>query len=102
MQVFDAMETDLVALGGSAIEDKLQDLVPETIELLRHANIKFWMLTGMSVCIRMHACGCVDVRAVCEDVRAVCVCMFCSNVMQLCCAFRIIAVFIHFVYDFLL
>ncbi|KFA49144.1 hypothetical protein S40293_06163 [Stachybotrys chartarum IBT 40293] len=35
---------DLV--GASAIEDKLQKGVPETIEKLRRANIKIWMLTG--------------------------------------------------------
>lgn len=33
-------------LGASAIEDKLQKGVPETIEKLRKANIKIWMLTG--------------------------------------------------------
>ncbi|KAK5110047.1 hypothetical protein LTR62_006291 [Meristemomyces frigidus] len=33
-------------LGASAIEDKLQEGVPETIEKLRRANIKIWMLTG--------------------------------------------------------
>ncbi|KAM0462983.1 hypothetical protein ACHAPV_003108 [Trichoderma viride] len=33
-------------VGGTAIEDKLQKGVPETIERLRRANIKIWMLTG--------------------------------------------------------
>lgn len=33
-------------LGASAIEDKLQKGVPETIEKLRKADIKIWMLTG--------------------------------------------------------
>ncbi|KAL6816090.1 hypothetical protein V8C40DRAFT_254445 [Trichoderma camerunense] len=33
-------------VGGSAIEDKLQKGVPETIDRLRRANIKIWMLTG--------------------------------------------------------
>jgi phospholipid-translocating ATPase len=32
--------------GSTAIEDKLQDGVPETIDKLRRANIKVWMLTG--------------------------------------------------------
>ncbi|TFB04608.1 putative phospholipid-transporting ATPase DNF3 [Trichoderma ghanense] len=32
--------------GATAIEDKLQDGVPETIDKLRRANIKVWMLTG--------------------------------------------------------
>ncbi|EMR66572.1 putative phospholipid-transporting atpase 1 protein [Eutypa lata UCREL1] len=35
---------DLV--GATAIEDKLQAGVPETIDKLRRANIKIWMLTG--------------------------------------------------------
>lgn len=33
-------------LGASAIEDKLQKGVPETIDRLRRANIRIWMLTG--------------------------------------------------------
>lgn len=33
-------------IGCTAIEDKLQEGVPETIEILRHANINIWMLTG--------------------------------------------------------
>lgn len=32
--------------GATAIEDKLQKGVPETIDRLRRANIKMWMLTG--------------------------------------------------------
>ncbi|KAM7218919.1 hypothetical protein V8F06_005655 [Rhypophila decipiens] len=32
--------------GATAIEDKLQKGVPETIDKLRRANIKVWMLTG--------------------------------------------------------
>lgn len=33
-------------LGATAIEDKLQNGVPETIQLLRDGNMKIWMLTG--------------------------------------------------------
>ncbi|EMD01157.1 hypothetical protein BAUCODRAFT_100923 [Baudoinia panamericana UAMH 10762] len=40
------IEQGLSLLGASAIEDKLQKDVPETIEKLRRANIKIWMLTG--------------------------------------------------------
>ena len=40
------MERDLVLVGITAIEDKLQDNVAETIQLLRRANIIVWMLTG--------------------------------------------------------
>ncbi|KAF3056431.1 putative phospholipid-transporting ATPase DNF3 [Daldinia childiae] len=40
------IENDFSLAGASAIEDKLQQGVPETIEKLRRANIKVWMLTG--------------------------------------------------------
>lgn len=40
------MERDLRLIGASAIEDKLQDGVPETIEQLLEAHIHVWMLTG--------------------------------------------------------
>lgn len=45
-KLHEEMERDLEILGGTAIEDKLQDGVPETIRLLREAGIKIWMLTG--------------------------------------------------------
>lgn len=37
---------NLQLLGATAIEDKLQDKVPETIETLLRADIKIWILTG--------------------------------------------------------
>ncbi|XP_030466744.1 phospholipid-transporting ATPase 1-like [Syzygium oleosum] len=40
------IECNLNLLGATAIEDKLQDGVPETIESLRQAGIKVWVLTG--------------------------------------------------------
>ncbi|KAL0472130.1 P-type ATPase [Neurospora intermedia] len=40
------IEQTLDLIGATAIEDKLQKGVPETIERLRRANIKIWMLTG--------------------------------------------------------
>ncbi|KAG9479581.1 hypothetical protein GDO78_011546 [Eleutherodactylus coqui] len=40
------LETDLTLLGATGIEDRLQEGVPETIESLRKAGIKIWMLTG--------------------------------------------------------
>jgi phospholipid-translocating ATPase len=40
------IEKDLDLAGATAIEDKLQLGVPETIDKLRRANIKIWMLTG--------------------------------------------------------
>lgn len=40
------LERDLTLIGATAIEDKLQDRVPETIANLRNANVRFWMCTG--------------------------------------------------------
>ncbi|KAI0966549.1 hypothetical protein F4678DRAFT_289222 [Xylaria arbuscula] len=40
------IEQTLDLIGATAIEDKLQVGVPETIDKLRRANIKIWMLTG--------------------------------------------------------
>ncbi|MCJ1436635.1 hypothetical protein MMC27_006015 [Xylographa pallens] len=47
--VSDAIETELTLLGGTAIEDRLQDGVPDTIALLGDAGIKLWVLTGDKV-----------------------------------------------------
>ncbi|KAM3163291.1 Phospholipid-transporting ATPase [Lachancea thermotolerans] len=40
------IERDLHLIGATAIEDKLQDGVPETIHTLQDAGIKIWVLTG--------------------------------------------------------
>ncbi|KAI1433314.1 hypothetical protein GGR50DRAFT_696230 [Xylaria sp. CBS 124048] len=40
------IEQMLDLVGATAIEDKLQAGVPETIDKLRRANMKIWMLTG--------------------------------------------------------
>ncbi|AOA64370.1 Aminophospholipid translocase (flippase) [Komagataella phaffii CBS 7435] len=40
------IEKDLFLLGATAIEDKLQDGVPDTISSLQEAGIKIWILTG--------------------------------------------------------
>lgn len=45
-RVYAQMEREVVLLGASAIEDKLQDGVPETLRLLKQAGVSFWMLTG--------------------------------------------------------
>jgi phospholipid-translocating ATPase len=42
----DMVEQGLDLAGATAIEDRLQKGVPETIDKLRRANIKIWMLTG--------------------------------------------------------
>ncbi|WQF77387.1 Putative P-type ATPase, subfamily IV, P-type ATPase, A domain superfamily, HAD superfamily [Colletotrichum destructivum] len=45
-EVGEMIEQSLHLLGASAVEDKLQEGVPETILKLRRANIKICMLTG--------------------------------------------------------
>ena len=47
--VAELIEQDLLLLGGTAIEDRLQDGVPDTIALLAQAGIKLWVLTGDKV-----------------------------------------------------
>ena len=44
--VSDEIEQGLRLLGATAIEDRLQDGVPETIADLKEADIKIWVLTG--------------------------------------------------------
>uniref|UniRef100_H2YBK2 Phospholipid-transporting ATPase n=1 Tax=Ciona savignyi TaxID=51511 RepID=H2YBK2_CIOSA len=44
--VYEEIERDMELLGATAVEDKLQDGVPETIANLSNANIKIWVLTG--------------------------------------------------------
>ncbi|XP_067173228.1 phospholipid-transporting ATPase IC-like [Apteryx mantelli] len=45
-KVYEEIEKNLILLGATAIEDKLQDGVPETISKLSKAGIKIWVLTG--------------------------------------------------------
>ena len=44
--VADTLECDLELLGLTGVEDKLQDDICGTLELLRNVGIKIWMLTG--------------------------------------------------------
>ena len=55
--VSDEMERDLRLLGATAIEDRLQDGVPETIADLKLAGIKIWVATGdkLETAIGMHS-----------------------------------------------
>lgn len=43
------LETDVELMGLTGVEDKLQNNVKPSIELLRNAGIKIWMLTGDKV-----------------------------------------------------
>ena len=40
------IEKDLMLVGGTAIEDKLQEKADDTILFIKKAGIKFWVLTG--------------------------------------------------------
>lgn len=44
--VWDEMEQDFHLLGATALEDRLQDGVADTIEDLKRAGIKIWVATG--------------------------------------------------------
>ena len=43
---FDEVESELDLLGATAVEDKLQEDVADTLEKLRRGGIKIWVLTG--------------------------------------------------------
>ena len=43
------MERNLKVIGCTAIEDRLQDGVYETVQYLKEAGIKVWVLTGDKV-----------------------------------------------------
>ncbi|CDF35124.1 unnamed protein product [Chondrus crispus] len=61
--VVDEIERDLTLLGATAIEDKLQDGVPETLKKLEQASIKVWVLTGdkQETAINIGlSCGAID------------------------------------------
>ncbi|ORX44091.1 phospholipid-translocating P-type ATPase [Hesseltinella vesiculosa] len=45
-QVCEEIENDMLLMGGTAIEDRLQDGVPDTIAQLATSGIKLWVLTG--------------------------------------------------------
>ncbi|KAF7827882.1 putative phospholipid-transporting ATPase 9 [Senna tora] len=45
-EVSDKVERNLILLGATAVEDKLQNGVPDCIDKLARAGIKIWVLTG--------------------------------------------------------
>ena len=46
LHIFSEIEQELIFCGCSAIEDKLQEGVPETIKALMDCGIRIWVLTG--------------------------------------------------------
>ncbi|MEQ2308243.1 putative phospholipid-transporting ATPase IH, partial [Ameca splendens] len=45
-EAYDLIERDLILLGATAVEDRLQDKAADTIESLHKAGMKVWVLTG--------------------------------------------------------
>ena len=45
-ELYDKIEAGLVLLGATAVEDKLQDGVEDTLRSLSLAGIRVWILTG--------------------------------------------------------
>ncbi|KAK2911066.1 hypothetical protein QQF64_026704 [Cirrhinus molitorella] len=45
-KLYEEIEKDMMLIGATSIEDKLQDGVAQTIEQLAKAEIKIWVLTG--------------------------------------------------------
>ncbi|KAG6547756.1 hypothetical protein Mapa_010569 [Marchantia paleacea] len=48
-EIADQIERKLVVIGGTGVEDKLQEGVPESIDRLAKAGINIWVLTGDKV-----------------------------------------------------
>ncbi|KAK1314668.1 Phospholipid-transporting ATPase 3 [Acorus calamus] len=62
-EVAELIEKDLILIGSTAIEDKLQEGVPLCIETLSRAGIKIWVLTGdkMETAINIaYACSLIN------------------------------------------
>ena len=71
----DELERDLDLVGATAIEDKLQDEVEDTIRSLRDAGIKVWVLTGDKIETAINigfSCGLLEndmVKFIVEEVE---------------------------------
>lgn len=80
----DSLLSWLKLLGATAIEDKLQEGVPETIACLTLADIKIWVLTGDKLGSRIHLNDLFDLKnryftnslVVCEKLRS---CKLCET-----------------------
>jgi magnesium-transporting ATPase (P-type) len=69
-QVADRVERRLTLIGATAIEDRLQDGVPDTISKLALAGIKLWVLTGDKVETAINiACSCNLIESNSDVIR---------------------------------
>eukprot|EP00039_Didymoeca_costata_P018864 m.335291 g.335291 ORF g.335291 m.335291 type:complete len:1116 (-) comp17563_c0_seq1:541-3888(-) len=48
-ELYNRLETDMTLLGSTAVEDRLQEGVKETIEMLKEGGCNVWVLTGDKV-----------------------------------------------------
>ena len=74
-EVGELIEKDLRLLGCTAIEDKLQEGVPECIKQLAQAGIRIWVLTGdkQETAINIaYACNLMDEEMLLITVSAAC------------------------------
>eukprot|EP01018_Ginkgo_biloba_P004009 Gb_36858 [translate_table: standard] len=72
----DLIEKDLILVGATAVEDKLQKGVPECIDKLAQAGLKIWVLTGdkMETAINIgFACSLLrqGMKQICLSVRSI-------------------------------
>ncbi|KAL6520255.1 putative phospholipid-transporting ATPase 8 [Orobanche minor] len=77
----DKIERDLVLLGATAVEDKLQKGVPECINKLENAGIKIWVITGdkMETAINIgYACSLLR-----EDMKQIVITLDSSEINEL-------------------
>lgn len=77
----DKIERDLILLGATAVEDKLQKGVPQCIEKLANAGIKIWVITGdkMETAINIgYACGLLR-----EDMKQIVITLDSSEISDL-------------------
>ena len=62
-KLHDNLERNLMLIGATAIQDKLQEGAADTIKALKNAQIKVWVLTGdkIETAINIgYACGLLD------------------------------------------
>ncbi len=78
--VGDLIERELLLLGCTAIEDKLQAGVPEAIERLANAGIKIWVLTGDKQVPFCSTCHC---KRACKGRRYVKEGNYCTGIQNL-------------------
>lgn len=62
-RVNELIETELELIGSTAIEDRLQDDVVNTIQFMKQVGIKVWVLTGDKIETAINigiSCGLLD------------------------------------------